>query len=195
MKQYRYIASELRAAQQDNKLCGYFSVFGPEYKLGYGVSERIDPHAFDETLRADAGDIRCLWNHNDDIVLGRTGAGTLSLRVDEHGLYGEVTINPDDSDAMNGLARVRRGDVSQCSFGFEIIEQETLNRGNDVLFTIKQVKLWEVSPVTFPAYQETAISARKQDADHLRQRELEAWKVRMKEKVHGTKSTGGEEEA
>lgn len=187
-KQYRYINAELRADKSDHKLAGYFAVFGSEYRMTKQISETVDPHAFDETLQEDNGDIRCLWNHNADIVLGRTGAGSLSLRVDEHGLYGEVTINPDDSDAMNALARIRRGDVSQCSIGFEILSETATTREHDVLFTVNKVKLWEVSPVTFPAYQETAISARQQDADHVRQRELDAWKLRIKEKLNGTKS-------
>lgn len=192
---YRYINAELRADQSENKLAGYFSVFGSEYRMGQGVSEAIDPHAFDETLQQDNGDIRCLWNHNADIVLGRTGAGTLTLRADTHGLWGEVTINEDDSDAMNALARIRRGDVSQCSFGFEILDEEATTRESDVLFTVKKVKLWEVSPVTFPAYKETNINARKQDADHVKQRELDAWKLRVKEKLNGTKSTDSQEKS
>ena len=192
MKQYRYISADFRADEHDDlKISGYFAVFGPEYEMGYGVRETIDPHAFDETLQMDTGDIRCLWNHNDDIVLGRTGAGTLILRADEHGLFGEVVINKDDVDAMNGLARIKRGDVSQCSFGFEIVQQDILNRADDVLFTVKKVKLWEVSPVTFPAYQETAISARKHDADQVKKRELEAWKLRVKEKMNGAKTVNG----
>ena len=196
MKQYRYIDVEFRADEKENKIQGYFSVFGPEYNMGQGISERIDPHAFDVTLREDTGNIRCLWNHNDDIVLGRTGNGTLILRVDDHGLYGEVTINEEDSDAMNGLARIRRGDVSQCSFGFEIVEQEILERGNDMLFTIKQAKLWEVSPVTFPAYRETSISARKHDAEKARADCLNAWKIATKERLrNGIKAVNGKEES
>lgn len=114
-KQYRYIQGDMRADEAGHKLSGYFAVFGPEYKMGQMAAERLDPSAFDNTL-TDQPDVRCIWNHNPDIVLGRTGNGTLSLRVDDHGLFGEVTINPEDSDAMNALARIRRGDVSQCSF-------------------------------------------------------------------------------
>ena len=149
------------------------------------VAERLDPHAFDDTLQIQP-DVRCLWNHNADIVLGRTGNGTLSLRVDEHGLFGEVAINPEDSDAMNALARIRRGDVSQCSFGFEVLEEEKVNRGNDVLFELKKVRLWEVSPVAFPAYKETSVSARNDDAAEVKRRDFEAWQLKQKARFeHG----------
>jgi len=193
-REYRYIANELRADLDEHTLSGYFAVFGPEYRMGAIVSERIDPGAFDDTLQ-DQPDVRCLWNHNADIVLGRTGSGTLRLHVDDHGLFGEVTINPEDSDAMNALARIKRGDVSQCSFGFEILEQEKVKRESDWLFVVKKVRLWEVSPVTFPAYRETAITARNSEAEELRRREIEVWRAETKEKLHGLKSTGNEEES
>lgn len=185
-KQYRYIEGELRAELEEHKLSGYFAVFGPEYKMGSRVSEKIDPKAFDNTLN-EQPDVRCLWNHNDDIVLGRTGNGTLSLRVDDHGLFGEITINQEDSDAMNALARIKRGDVSQCSFGFEVLEEEMIKREpDDILFVLKKIRLWEVSPVTFPAYKETAISARNDEADAIRKREFMVWQENMKEKIYGS---------
>lgn len=178
-KQYRYIQGDMRADEEQHTLSGYFAVFGPEYRMSSMVAERLDPHAFDDTLQIQP-DVRCLWNHNADIVLGRTGNGTLSLRVDEHGLFGEVAINPEDSDAMNALARIRRGDVSQCSFGFEVLEEEKVNRGNDVLFELKKVRLWEVSPVAFPAYKETSVSARNDDAAEVKRRDFEAWQLKQK---------------
>lgn len=186
-KQIRYIRSDMEVKPEERKLEGYFSVFGPAYEMGPGVRERIDPHAFDETLQEDAGDIRCLWNHNQDIVLGRTGNGTLSLRVDDHGLWGETTINPDDSDAMNALARVERGDVNQSSFGFEILEQEIYEREDEVEFVVTKARLWEVSPVTFPAYKETSISSRQADAADHRKVAVKLRKAKIKEKLNGIK--------
>lgn len=87
-----------------------------------GAYETIDPGAFDGAL---GDDIRCLIDHDTRLMLGRNRSGTLMLRVDEKGLWGSVEINPDDQDAMNLYARVQRGDVSQCSFGFDILEEET----------------------------------------------------------------------
>ena len=89
---------------------GYFSVFGSEYKMWDGATETVDPHAFDETI---GDDIRCLTNHKSELVLGRTKAGTLELRIDDVGLFGRVTINPKDGQAVDLYERVRRGDVDQ----------------------------------------------------------------------------------
>ena len=162
---------------------GYFAVFNSNYDLGYGMSESIAPHAFDDTI---SDDVRALINHDTTLVLGRTSAHTLELRQDEHGLWGHIDINPNDTDAMNLYARVQRGDVTQCSFGFDILDEETEFRGeNEVHWTIKSVKLYEVSCCTFPAYQETSISARQADLEELKKRSLEAWKEKMRNKIGG----------
>lgn len=162
---------------------GYFAVFNSNYDIGYGLSESIAPGAFDGTL---SDDVRALINHDTTLVLGRTAAHTLELRQDERGLWGRIAINPNDSDAMNLYNRVKRGDVNQCSFGFDILEEETEFRGDDEIhWTIKAVKLYEVSCCTFPAYEETAIAARKQDAEELKKRSLEAWKEKTKKRLRG----------
>lgn len=177
---------EVRAADGENapRIEGYFAVFGSTYDMGYGMSEEIDQHAFDGAL---SDDIRALINHDDTLVLGRTQAGTLRLRVDDHGLWGSIDVNPKDSDAMNLYARVERGDVSQCSFGFEIIEQDTEIRdgGEKIHWKIKRVKLYEVSPCTFPAYEATSIDARKKDADLCRKNAGKAWAERTLKKLKG----------
>lgn len=101
---------------------GYFSVFHSLYHLWDGATETVLPGAFTETLTRD--DVRALIDHNTRLVLGRTKAGTLELKEDDHGLWGKIRINSKDVDAMNLYHRVQRGDVDQCSFGFEI-EEET----------------------------------------------------------------------
>lgn len=162
---------------------GYFAVFNSNYDIGYGMSESIAPGAFDGTL---ADDIRALINHDTTLVLGRTAAHTLELRQDERGLWGKISINPNDRDAMNLYERVKRGDVNQCSFGFDILEEETEFRENgDIHWTIKAVKLYEVSCCTFPAYEETSIKAREKDAEELKKRSLEAWKETQKKRLKG----------
>lgn len=170
------------AADTENpKIEGYFSVFGDIYDMGYGLTESVDRHAFDEAL---ADDVRALVDHDTAKVLGRTSAHTLDLRVDEHGLWGSIDVNPNDTDAMNLYARVQRGDVNQCSFGFEILDESTEVRENgDIHWTINKVKLYEVSVCTFPAYQSTNVSARSKDAEELRKRQLDAWKEQMKQKL------------
>ena len=139
---------ETREADGNLYISGYFAVFNSEYDIFQGASERVDPGAFDETL---SGDIRCLIDHETRLVLGRTKSGTLILKVDSRGLWGEAKINPNDTDAMNLYERVKRGDVDQCSFGFDILDEEFEDLGDKVRWTIKKVKLYEVSVVTFPA--------------------------------------------
>lgn len=172
------------AADTENpKIEGYFSVFGDIYDMGYGLTESVDRHAFDETI---AGDVRALVDHDTAKVLGRTSAHTLDLKVDEHGLWGSIDVNPNDTDAMNLYARVQRGDVNQCSFGFEILDETTEFRENgDIHWVINKVKLYEVSVCTFPAYESTSVSARSKDAEELRKRQLDAWKEQMKNKLKG----------
>ena len=101
---------------------GYFSVFNTNYDMGFEMSESVAPGAFTKSL---SNDVRALINHDTTLVLGRTSAHTLELREDSHGLWGKITINPKDGDAMNLYERVKRGDVNQCSFGFNIVSEET----------------------------------------------------------------------
>lgn len=177
-------ATAFRAEEQgeDRYIEGYFAVFGDTYDMGWGVTESIDRHAFDKTIR---GDIRVLLNHNTDVVLGRSGAGTAEFRIDDHGLWGRCKINPADSEAANAYARVQRGDVDQASFGFDIIkiEREYDGKGG-VHRTLQEVKLYEVSVCTFPAYESTSLSARdNQSGADIRAEENAAWKKHMKERL------------
>lgn len=163
---------------------GYFSVFNSTYEVWDGVTESIAPGAFDESIN---GDVRALFNHNTDLVLGRTTNGTLELRQDEHGLWGRIKINPNDTDAMNAYERVARGDVTGCSFGFDI-EQETRTVSDDgsVHYTINKVNpLFECSVCVFPAYQATHIEARHLGEENIKKREHEEWVLKMKTKLKG----------
>lgn len=160
---------------------GYFAVFNSDYFLWPGATERVAAGAFADELHAD---VRALCDHDTRIVLGRTAAGTLTLTEDERGLYGIIKINTADGDAMNLYARVQRGDVSQCSFGFDILDEEyIINPDGSELWLIRKVKLYEVSVVTFPAYEETSVSARSADTPARRERRLAAWKNIMKERL------------
>lgn len=184
-RQLRTISSEFNTRDDGGNLSieGYFAVFGSVYEIAPGMSESIAPEAFDKTL---SGDIRALINHDTTLVLGRTKAGTLNLRTDNRGLWGHIDVNPNDSDAMNLYERVKRGDVDQCSFGFDIIDEETeFREDGSVHWTIKEVELYEVSPCTFPAYEETSIAARAKERDDLLKRKNEAWKEKMLKKLKG----------
>lgn len=164
---------------------GYFAVFDSVYQIAPDMSESIAQGAFDNTL---SGDIRALINHDTTLVLGRTKAGTLQLRTDTHGLWGHIDINPKDTDAMNLYERVQRGDVDQCSFGFDILNEETdFREDGSIHWTIKGVELYEVSPCTFPAYEETHIAARAKERDEIIKRNNAAWKEKMLKKLKGEK--------
>lgn len=175
-------------ADEDGKkyISGYFSVFDDVYQITENVSESIRRTAFDKTINDD---IRALTNHDTTLVLGRTIRNTLKLNIDDHGLFGEIEINEDDMDAMNLYRRVQRGDVSQCSFGFEILDEsfEDITEGKKTHrhYTINEVKLYEVSCVTFPAYESTSVQARAKDEKELADRLHEAWKASAKKKLGG----------
>lgn len=186
-RQVRCVAQQFqtRAANDDLFIEGYFSVFNSEYPLWEGASEIVKPGAFTNSV---SGDVRALINHDSSLVLGRTKAGTLALRQDEHGLWGSIRINRDDVDAMNLYARVQRGDVDQCSFGFDIKRETFVDLGDGKCrWEIEEVDpLYEVSVCTFPAYTETSVSARKQDLAEIEKRRAEAWRSDMKKKLGGT---------
>lgn len=188
MRMMRSAQTEFKTRDDSGNLAieGYFAVFDSNYEIAPGMSESIAPGAFDNTL---AGDIRALINHDTTLVLGRTKAGTLQLRTDSHGLWGHIDINPNDSDAMNLYNRVQRGDVDQCSIGFDIINEETDYREDgSIHWTIKEVELYEVSPCTFPAYEETNIAARQKERDEIKKRKREAWKEQTMKKLKGEAS-------
>ena len=175
---------QTRDAGNDLYIEGYFAVFNSEYPLWEGASEIIKPGAFTNSI---SGDVRALINHDTSLVLGRTKAGTLTLRQDERGLWGSIKINRDDIDATNLYARVQRGDVDQCSFGFKIKRETFVDLGNETYrWEIEEVDpLYEVSVCTFPAYAETSVSARQRDFAEIQQRKAEAWREAMKNRIGG----------
>jgi HK97 family phage prohead protease len=117
-------------------------------------------------------------------VLGRNKAGTLEIKVDTHGLWGRVKINPKDTDAVNLYERVMRGDVDQCSFGFNIIEEETEWREDGtVKWTLKKIDLHEISVCTFPAYEDTGVQARHAEVEQYKVKQLEQRKNSLKERL------------
>lgn len=184
-RQMRSIASKFETRESEDGLYieGYFSVFNSIYELWPGATESVAPGAFANTL---GGDIRALIDHETRLVLGRNKSGTLELREDSHGLWGRIKINPNDQDAVNLYERVKRGDVDQCSFGFDIINEDTEVRDDgSVHWTIREVRLYEVSVVTFPAYTETSVSARKKDFEEIQKRKTEKWREDMARRLKG----------
>ena len=183
-RQLRTVATkfETREDGEAPHISGYFAVFNSNYEIAPGMSESIKPGAFSRTL---SGDVRALINHDTTLVLGRTKAHTLELREDERGLWGDISVNPNDVDAMNLYERVKRGDVDQCSFGFNIVSEETDFRDDgSVHWTITEVELFEVSVCTFPAYEQTNVSAREAQREALSKNRLEDWKQSAKARIH-----------
>ena len=163
-RQLRYTPAQISTRNEGNEpiIACYFAVFNSPVELWRGCIEQIAPGAFASSL---GGDVRALINHETRLVLGRTTANTLILREDETGLYGEIKINPQDTDAMNLYSRVQRGDVSQCSFGFDIRSEDYVEdpSAHTCTWTIRDLILYEVSVVTFPAYEATSAVARDSD--------------------------------
>lgn len=162
MKEKRHFACELRAEGGDSpEIHGYGAIFGVRSENLGGFREVIAPGAFDGVLEDD---VRALFNHDDNIILGRTASGSLSIAVDSRGLSYKVT--PPDTPTVRDLVLepMRRGDITQSSFGFNVA------RGGDdweedddgvVVRTITKIKrLWDVSPVVFPAYPDTQVATR-----------------------------------
>lgn len=189
LREMRTISQKFETREDGDELYieGYFAVFNTEYQLWPGAVETIRPGAFSKCL---GGDVRALTNHDSTLVLGRCKAGTLELREDSHGLWGRVKINRADADAMNLYSRVQRGDVDQCSFGF-CIEEELFTELPDgtVRWEIVTVNpLYEVSVCTFPAYEETSVSARKHEVEEIERRELQHWKEEQRKKLGGSQN-------
>ena len=184
-----------KTREEDGKrfIEGYFSVFNQPYEVFPGWIEEIAPGAFARTLR-EGKDVKVLWNHNSDIVLGSTQNRTATLREDDIGLFGSDEINEEDQDAKNGYARVSRRDVRGCSFGFDIRGVEESWDDDGTYHTrITDVELYEVSPCTFPAYSQTSISARNKEVfedakkrfDEAKEQKRKEWRENMKKRLKG----------
>lgn len=177
---------ETRADDSNKYIEGYFARFDDQYELAPDLIETISKGAFTDALAKD--DIRALINHDTTLVLGRNTANTLTLREDDVGLFGSILINPNDQDALNIYARVQRGDVSQCSFGFDILDEEEIRTPKGMHWIIKNVRMYEVSVCTFPAYKATEVNARSEIFADVQKREAEAFnsaKRMLLEKING----------
>lgn len=154
--------TEIRGETVDGKevLRGYASVFNREAVIGRMFVEKVSPGAFANTIKTD--DVRALINHNSMYVLGRSKNGTLRMSEDDHGLMIEIDP-PDTSFAKDLLVSVNRGDISQMSFSFEALEEEWAKgeNGQPDVRTLVKVRLWDVSPVTYPAYEQTSVAVAK----------------------------------
>ena len=154
--------TELRVndSEKHGYIEGYASVFDSwsEELGGFApFREKVCKGAFLETIEKD--DIKALWNHNPDYVLGRNTAGTLELKEDERGLY--VKIKPPKTQwAKDLMTSMKRGDVDAMSFGFAVVLDKWYTEGDTDVRELLKVKLYDVSPVTYPAYTATECDVR-----------------------------------
>lgn len=153
--------AELRIAPEGDKrtIQGYAAVFDSMSQPLGAFREVIRKGAFKKTVRES--DIRALWNHDPNYVLGRKSARTLRLEEDDKGLQTRI-FPPSTTWANDLMTSIERGDVSQMSFGFQMVKDRWLDPGKDGLPVreLLEVRLFDVSPVTFPAYQQTEVHVR-----------------------------------
>jgi len=142
------------------KIRGHAAVFDRLSEDLGGFRERIRPGAFTKTLQE--ADVRALFNHDPMHVLGRTKSGTLTLREDGEGLAFEV--EPPDAEWARALAvSIERGDVDQASFAFRTVKDRFTEEAGGTVRELLEVQLYDVSPVTYPAYTQTSVEVRSAD--------------------------------
>lgn len=172
-------------AKDDEKMIveGYALRFNTESHLLGEFVETISPGALEN---ADLTDVRCLIDHNSSYVLGRTVADTLSLTVDDKGLYFRCQL-PNTTYARDLYENIKLGNVNQCSFGFSIEEDgDTFERRSDGLFkrTVNKIKsLFDVSIVTYPAYEETDVAPALRSIKKIKDEELEQRRLKEQAKA------------
>lgn len=174
----RAFSAELRVEgggdTEPTRIVGHAAVFDKLSEDLGGFREKIAPGTFANTIKKD--DVRALFNHSPDIVLGRNKAGTLELDEDKKGLA--ISINPPDTSAARDLiVSLERGDIDQMSFGFRTIDDRWEDQDKKTpIRTLLEVKLLDVSPVTFPAYPQTDVGLRSYLGLDEALRSLDAWK-------------------
>lgn len=166
-------AGEIRIEERaggGKTVSGYAAVFhragesGTEYRLGPDIVERIAPTAFNRAIQ-EKHDARALFNHDPNMLLGRAGAGTLRLSVDQRGLKYEIDL-ADTTVGRDVAASIARGDLAGSSFAFSIKgkDGQRFEKGKDHdVRHILDVDLYDVGPVTYPAYESTTTGLRSGD--------------------------------
>jgi len=172
-----------KRADDKTTIGGYASVFwlpddpGTQFQLYSDLVERVMPTAFDRALR-EAQDVRCLRNHNPDMLLGRTLSGTCTLKTDTRGLMYEC-VPGDTSVARDTLDMITRGDMTGSSFSFSVVKQMFAEEGDTDVREVHDVDLYDVSPVTYPAYEASTCDMRAallgDDPERIR-RDRQAWR-------------------
>lgn len=174
---------EIRINESDGGTCieGHAAVFDSWSETLGGIfpfKEKVRKGAFAESIGRD--DIRALFNHDPNYVLGRNRAGTLELEEDDVGLRVRITP-PDTSWARDITTSIRRGDISQMSIGFVVEDDEWSSKDGIDTRELKKVRLFDVSPVTFPAYTATDVGVRAMQ-------EYDVYKTEQRKVAEGTEN-------
>ena len=162
-KEVRFIPQEMRVKADEGerkKIVGYAAKFNSLSEEMWGFREQIAPGAFTEALKKS--DVRALFNHDPNYVLGRQSAGTVTLMQDNVGLFYEIDP-PDTQWARDIVSSIERGDIAESSFAFSMSGgvEEWDDTATPAIRTIKSVgNLYDVSPVTYPAYPEATTGVR-----------------------------------
>jgi HK97 family phage prohead protease len=182
-----YSQTEVRAMGDGNTLVGYAAVFdSPSEPLPF--KETVMRGAFAKTLK-DGADVRLLIDH-EGVPLARTKSGTMKLMEDERGLKVEAELDPTNPDAARVLSAMRRGDLSQMSFAFDAVRDSWSANGQER--ELQEVRLYDVSVVTFPAYEETIAEVRRlceQPVSTMKTTSLRKWARVIQ--IMKTKTQGG----
>lgn len=158
----RFIGSELRVIEEEGKpavIEGYAAVYGKETDSRMFFTEIIEKGAFDKVVKGKP-DVRALRDHNPSLLLGRTSAGTLELVADKRGLLSRITL-PDTTAGRDVLESIKRRDITGQSFAFNGKDRwEGDENGKETRFITEVTNLYDVGPVTYPAYPDTTIATR-----------------------------------
>jgi hypothetical protein len=180
----KFTITRAESDETENVIEGYFALYEQETELFKNTYEIISRGAFDNTIK---NDVRALWNHNTQYVLGRSKNGSLQLRADEKGLFGTIKL-PKTQYAEDLYSLVQRGDIDQASFGFNILDEdlEELSNGG-YRWRMKDIDLHEISVVTFPAYENTTVHARSKQIEQFETRKLQEKKDALSKRLKGLK--------
>lgn len=180
-----FLCSELRAEAGEGEglptITGHAAVFSQRSEDLGGWFEVILPGAFDEAL--DRGDdVRALVDHMPDKIIGRTKANTLELRADDVGLLAKITP-PDTVPGRDIVTSIERGDVDSMSFAFAVDEDGQrlvfLDDGTIIREVFNVSRLYDVSPVSYPAYVDTDVAVRSMLAHEKSHKDIDSRVVEM----------------
>lgn len=166
----RFVSADFDIRDDDGsvRFRGHAAVFDTLTDIGDMFREQVVPGAFRRTIGPGRADVRFLFNHDPDSVMARSTNDTLRLSEDEKGLLAEAELDPSDADVRRLLPKLRAGNVSQMSFAFRTVDDDwdyEPEDGGTPIRTLQEVQLFDVSPVTFPAYPETDAALRTMARD------------------------------